>query len=156
MPPARSHVGWQHLGAVRLQRLQKQPVPTGPAGFFSLANSSLTRTGKVAQGGICRSCTAEDSACVTSSHQTSREVMLQVQKDSSSIIIIIIFPTYVSIHLVQAKRAMPWHHPSSPGLLFLPIPPAGGMRLGLCSSAAPPHFASVYQLRTPLRALGDT
>lgn len=139
MPPARSSVSQQHLGALWLQGLQEQLLPADPAGFFFWQTQASIHTGKADQGAICRSCTTKDSEYLTSSYQTLREVMLQVQKDSISIIIIIIIihPTYISIELSQEKGAVPWHHPSSTELLFFPIPPSEEIRLCLCSPTDP-------------------
>lgn len=69
--------------------------------------------------------------------------MLQVQKDSISIVIIIIInPTYISIELSQEKGAMPWtilplQSSSSSASLLL-------KRSGCClhSPTDSPHFAS--------------
>lgn len=88
-----------------------------------LANSSLIHTGKTAQEGISRSYASKDSEHLTSFYQTLGKVMLQVQKDSSIIIIIIttISPHILAFIWAKKAQAIPWHHPSSLGFLFFLI-----------------------------------
>lgn len=156
MPPARSSEGWEHHTC---KGCRNSLSPQILQDFF-LVNSGLTHTGKAAQGGICRSCTAKDSECLTSSYQILGDVMLQVQKDSSRLLF---FYYYLLLLFSPHMLAFIWagKNKQCPGTVLPPWGSSSSLSLLLEGSgwnSAPPQLLLIlllYQPRTSLRALGD-